>query len=113
MSTVDYRCADLLHLPAEWQAGFDLVVEISTVQALPPQHHRAAIDAVRSLVAPGGRLLVIGRVPEPAGSGPPPWPLSGTEIESFAADNVRPVAIEQIPAQPPGRPRWRAEFARH
>jgi SAM-dependent methyltransferase len=35
-SPVDYRVADLLDLPAGWQQAFDLVVEIVTVQSLPP-----------------------------------------------------------------------------
>lgn len=112
-SPVDYRRADLFDLPAEWRAAFDLVVEIVTVQALPTDLHPGAIAAVRSLVARGGRLIVIGWAPEPDAPPPaPPWPLTRAEIESFAADGLQAVAIEQLPGAEPASRRWRAEFAR-
>jgi 2-polyprenyl-3-methyl-5-hydroxy-6-metoxy-1,4-benzoquinol methylase len=111
-SAVDYRVAHLFDLPAEWQRAFDLVVEISTVQALPTELHAAGIDALRSLVAPGGRLLVIARQADPDVPPSPPWPLTRAEIESFARDGLRAVAIETLPGASPGPLRWRAEFAR-
>ena len=56
-SAVDYRVADLLALPAEWERSFDLVVEIFTLQALPDPPREQAADAVTGLVADGGTLL--------------------------------------------------------
>lgn len=112
-SPVDYQLANLFELPAEWRAAFDLVVEIVTVQALPPELHPAAIAAVRALVAPGGRLIVSGWAPEPDEAPPaPPWPLTREEVESFAADGVRAVTIEKFPGAEPASRRWRAEFVR-
>jgi SAM-dependent methyltransferase len=112
-SPVDYHVADLFGPPAQWQRAFDLVVEVSTVQALPTALHPAAINAVRSLVAPGGRLLVIAWRANPDDPRqPPPWPLTRIEIESFAHDGLRAVAIETLPGPDPGTRRWRAEFAR-
>lgn len=112
-SPVDYRLANLFELPEEWRGGFDLVVEIVTVQALPTQLHAAAIDAVRALLAPGGRLIVIGWRPDPADpTDPPPWPLTRAEIESFAAGDVSAVAIEALPGADAPTRRWRAEFVR-
>jgi SAM-dependent methyltransferase len=112
-SSVDYRVADLFDLPAEWRSAFDLVVEIVTVQALPPDLHPAAIAAVRSLVAPGGRLVVMGWAPEPDEPPPaPPWPLSRAELESFATDGLRVGSIEKFPGAEPRERRWRAEFVR-
>jgi hypothetical protein len=100
-------------LPAEWRSAFDLVVEIVTVQALPPDLHPAAIAAVRSLVAPGGRLVVMGWAPEPDEPPPaPPWPLSRAELESFATDGLRVGSIEKFPGAEPRERRWRAEFVR-
>ncbi|MDI3402422.1 alpha/beta fold hydrolase [Streptomyces cavernicola] len=72
-TTVDYRTADLLDLPAEWRGAFDLVVEVITVQALPPALRTPATAGVRSLLAPGGTLLVVAlrqERAEPAGTGP-------------------------------------------
>lgn len=112
-SAVDYRLANLFDLPSEWAAAFDLVVEIVTVQALPTDLHPPAIAAVRSLVARGGRLIVIGWAPEPGEPPPaPPWPLSRAEIDSFAADGLRVIAIERLAGSEPVSRRWRAEFVR-
>ncbi len=115
-SGVDYVRADLLALPADWTQRFDLVIEIFTVQALPRSVRRDAIASVVSLVAPGGSLLVIAAIAQEAQSaepGPPPWPLTRVELESFATDGLTRVLIEE--AQHPGQPgkrRWRGEFRR-
>lgn len=61
-SLVDYRVADLFEMPDDWRAVFDLVVESMTVQSMPRDVREAATAAIRSLVAPGGVLLVIGGV---------------------------------------------------
>ena len=71
-----------------------------------------AIAAVRTLVAPGGTLLVIAAAREPdeelAG---PPFPLTRAEIDAFAHDGVVPVDIE-LREYENARPGWIAEFAR-
>jgi pimeloyl-ACP methyl ester carboxylesterase/SAM-dependent methyltransferase len=108
-STVDYRVADLLNLPDEWIRGFDLVVEIFTVQALPDPPRPQAIANVGRLVAPGGTLLVVEFTTDQPETGPP-WPLSRAEIDAFASDGLETVNVEQLP-QPNGY-RWRAEFRR-
>jgi SAM-dependent methyltransferase len=111
---VDYVRADLLDPPQDWLGAFDLVVESMTVQSLPPAHHRAAIDRVGPMVAPGGSLLVIAAArdaDEPADG--PPWPLTRDEIDAFAAGAPGPVAIEDVSDdQEPFVRRWRAVFAR-
>lgn len=112
-TTVRYSSADLLQLPPDWHRAFDLVVEIITVQALPPDLHPRAIGAVRDLVADGGTLLVIGATPGSSGP-PPPWPLTREEIDSFGTDGLTTVAIETTaaPDTPPADLRWRAEYRR-
>ncbi|GGM09021.1 class I SAM-dependent methyltransferase [Dactylosporangium sucinum] len=64
-SRVEYRVADLFALPEGFVGAFDLVLESMTVQALPRSLRERAIAAVRSLVAPGGTLLVIAFAAEP------------------------------------------------
>ncbi|HVG93178.1 MAG TPA: class I SAM-dependent methyltransferase [Planctomycetota bacterium] len=88
-TTVVYEVADLFALPAAWRAAFDLVVEVYTLQALPRAVRGAAARAVRSLVAPGGRILLYTRVRE---DGPvderaegPPWPLGRGELTALFA----------------------------
>jgi len=113
-STVRYLTADLLDPPPNWQRAFDLVVEIFTVQALPEPYRRRAIRNVAGLVASGGTLLVIAaaRNEDDAVNGPP-WPLTRSEIDTFASDGLEPREIEDVrmPAQPDVR-RWRATFHR-
>jgi SAM-dependent methyltransferase len=70
-TAVRYVGADLLDLPPGWRRAFDLVVEIITLQALPPELHQAAAAAVRDLVAAGGTLLAIGALPDESGESPP------------------------------------------
>ena len=111
-SRVSYEVADLLAPPERWRGAFDLVVECLTVQSLPEETHPLTIAEVGRMVAPGGTLLVIasGREEgEPADG--PPWPLTRSEVESFAQGGLEVVRIEEIrdPAEPL---RWRAEFRR-
>ena len=57
-SSVSYRVADLFQLPVSWEQRFDLVVEIHTVQSVPPERQAEAMAAIANTVAPGGRLFV-------------------------------------------------------
>lgn len=111
-SPVRYVSADLLHLPGEWRRAFDLVVEIITLQALPPELHPHAAAAVRDLVAEDGTLLVIGATPDPTEPAPP-WPLTRTEIDALACDGLETVTIETVPVpERPAELRWRAVYHR-
>lgn len=78
-SPVDYRAADLFDPPADWIEAYDLVAEIITVQALPPEMQADAFRQITRFVAPGGLLFVGTQVRnprvEPTG---PPWPLDVT-----------------------------------
>lgn len=109
-SPVGYRVADLLDLPDELRSAFDLVVEIFTLQALPEPPRTAAAAAVRSLVAPGGTLLVIQRRydgSERLDVGPP-FPQPRELFDELGRDGLSLVSLEEIE----GRPLWRAELRR-
>jgi len=108
-STVDYRTADLLDLPAEWRGAFDLVVEIFTVQALPDPPRKDAMAAIRSLVAPGGTLLAIALryVDGDDAEAGPPFPLTRSTMDTLAGDELTVVRAEELDG-----PRWRVEYAR-
>jgi SAM-dependent methyltransferase len=83
-SEVDYRVADLFALPGEWRVGFGLVVEIRTLQSLPPNRRAAAARAVAETVRPGGKLWLrcLGRADDdPVGERP--WPVSRRELGGF------------------------------
>jgi SAM-dependent methyltransferase len=113
-SHVDYRTADLLRLPAEFEAAFDLVVECYTLQVLPAHVRPAAVAALRRTIAPGGVLLVVARgreTNEPEGQ--MPWPLTRKEIEAIAIDGLQLTSFEDFldHEDPPVR-RFRAVFRR-
>ena len=83
-STVEYLVADLFDLPGTWTASFDVVVEIRTLQSLPPELRPRAARAIAKTIAPGGRLFVrtAARKPdEPLTSRP--WPLTRAELDTF------------------------------
>lgn len=92
-SPVDYRVADLFALPPDWIGAFDLVVEVHTIQALPPTRRQHAIARIASTVAPGGTLFVVTFLrdvrAERAGR---PWPLTKREVASIARHGLREVA---------------------
>ncbi|SDT02546.1 bifunctional 2-polyprenyl-6-hydroxyphenol methylase/3-demethylubiquinol 3-O-methyltransferase UbiG [Jiangella sp. DSM 45060] len=105
-SPVDYRTADLLAPPPEFRHTFGLVVEIMTVQSMPPPFHPPAMASVAGFVAPGGTLLVVTMVADVPPVDGPPWPLTRAEIDAFGQDGLTPVAVERLEHW------WRAEFRR-
>jgi len=114
-SDVDYLVADLLDPPAAWEHAFDLVVEVFTVQAMPPRWHAVASLNTGLLVRPGGTLLVLASAadtaPEPDTG--PPWPLTREEIIAFGKGGLDLVGVDEVPVPAdPSRRRWRAEYRR-
>ncbi|MEV4235789.1 class I SAM-dependent methyltransferase [Nocardia sp. NPDC050408] len=108
-SSVEYVVADLLDPPAAWRNAFDLVVESITVQSMPVSVRDTAIANIRRSVAPGGQLIVIAGIrAEGEQVSGPPWPLTWSEVNSFAAEGLRAVEIEANHETQ----RWRAEFIR-
>lgn len=113
-SRVVWDVADLLAPPTDWRDAFDLVAETYTLQVLPPAARAVAARALRTLVAPGGTLLVIARGREPSEpEGAMPWPLTRAEIDALAGDGLRLVAFEDFldDEDPPVR-RFRAVLRR-
>jgi SAM-dependent methyltransferase len=115
-SAVQYRVADLLDLPAELVGAFDLVVEIYTIQALHGSVRAGAVSGVRSLVAPGGALLVVQIVREDdeAVAAEPPWLLDHAEMEGLEGDGLVTESLDRLPnpTQPELRDRWRMVLTR-
>lgn len=109
-STVDYRHADLLALPRAWRGAFDLVIECTTLQALPREIHEAAAAGVASLCAPGGEVLVIARCPGESDPPGPPWLLEEREVRRVGTNDVRLSRLRRIPMR--GGDRWVGEFGR-
>jgi hypothetical protein len=100
--------------PHDWPQGFDLVVEVYTLQVLPDPLRRQAITPDRAS-GPPRRDADRDRAGRRPGREPPPsWPLTRAEVEPFTASGLRPVRIERVRDDAQSLPvrRWRAEFAR-
>ena len=89
------------------------MVESYTVQALPVRLRRTAVTHETRFVRPGGTLLVLAAARDAADDDlpGPPWPLTRSDIESFATEGLVAVEIEEL-REPPDIHRWRAEFRR-
>jgi ubiquinone/menaquinone biosynthesis C-methylase UbiE len=109
-SAVEYVTADLLSPPRIWAGAFDLVVEAFTLQVLTGAARRTAIARLASMVAPGGRLVLIARArDEHEDPGQMPWPLTRAEVESFRHNGLAEQSIVDFLDDGPVR-RWRAWF---
>jgi SAM-dependent methyltransferase len=94
-SQVNYQAVDLFTAPAEWKFGFDLVIEIYTIQALPANIRPQAIKCIGNFVAPNGKLFVVcrGRDPEDACDNLP-FPLTKDELNRFTDTGLKQVSFE-------------------
>lgn len=111
---VDWQVADLLDLPDAWRGGFDLVVEVRTVQSLPGVVRDAAMSAIGTLAAPSGVVVVIGLVVADAEVAEhwhgPPWPQAPSELATYRAGGLERVSLEHRPVDEHGLIEIRATF---
>jgi hypothetical protein len=113
-SKVQYIVGDLLRPPETGRGSFDFVVEIYTLQVLPPEFRVPAMERVEGFVKRGGKLLVIARgrdENEPCGE--MPWPLTRRELEYFAGAGLTELSFEDFydSEHPPAR-RFRVLYSR-
>ena len=112
-STVDYLVADVLDLPADWQAAFDVVVEFNTIQSIEPARRPQVIEAIASTVAAGGRLFVRAMV---RADGSPartrPWPVSRAELSDFVGAGLREISYQVATNPLTGNPGFVAVYTR-
>jgi len=106
-----YHTADLFEYPPKWRHRFDLVVEIYTLQSLPPSMRSEAMQAIAELMGPHGHLLVIARGTEDSVVGVqdgPPWPLTKDELLDAAADaGLAPRGVIDMFQDDETPPKWR------
>ena len=86
-SSVNFVQADLLASQDRWKGQFDFVLEIYTVQALPPKYEQQLIESIASFVALEGLALVVAEVgkQERTFASGPPWILTTAHVDSFKA----------------------------
>lgn len=90
-SSINFVEADLIAGIPEWNNKFDFVLEIFTIQALPPKYEAQLIKNLSNLVTKGGELMVITELrnePRDFEVGPP-WLLNGDYIDVFKANGMK------------------------
>ena len=109
-SSVDYHVADLFSPPDHWLNTFDFVLDIFTIQALPPEMHPATVEAITRYLGPGGLLFTsyFGRDAHEVPSGPP-WPLAKAELDLFQQHGLTERSFEDY-QDDAGLRRFRAEY---
>ena len=95
--SLEHLTANLLAPPAEWSQRFDFVLEIYTLQALPPLPRATAIEQIANFLRPGGQLLLIAAGRELADPpGQLPWPLTREELSAFRAHGLGELSYEDF-----------------
>jgi len=111
---VTFRQEDLFELAQDLPGQFDLVHETYTIQALPAALRPELYKVIASLVAPGGRLLVISRSrPEDVVPDGPPWELAKSDLDHFLSHGLVELSVHEFKeVRPDGRviPHWRIEY---
>ncbi len=98
-STVEFQKADLLEGQNQWRYKFDFVLEIFTIQALPPKYEKQLIQNISDFAGPGGQLLVIAEVSteQRTFDNGPPWLLTSEHTDLFVSNglNVHVTEVEK------------------
>lgn len=89
-SKVDFVQADLIAGVPEWKEKFDFVLEIFTIQALPPKYENGLIKNLADFVSSNGKLLVITEIQNATRTYEvgPPWLLNQDYIQKFEAEGL-------------------------
>jgi SAM-dependent methyltransferase len=111
-STVDYLVADLFDYPPQWAESFELVYECNTIQVLPGKYRLQARDAMISLLAPQGYILVSCRSRlKGEQEDDIPLPLDKEEIDGFIRCGLSEESFETYDdTQEPSIPHFFASY---
>lgn len=89
-SKVNFLVADLFDYPKVWEGQFDLIYECNTIQVLPGKYRLKAQEAMQSLLAKDGHLLVSCRSRKSGEMEDAiPLPLDKKEMDNFKALGLR------------------------
>lgn len=93
-SKVDFIQADLLEGISDWYQKFDFVLEIFTIQALPPKYEKTLIHNIADFVSKEGELMVITEVQNEKRvfEKGPPWLLNSDYITSFEKEGLTKIS---------------------
>lgn len=112
---IAFFAANLFEPRAEWNRAFDLVVEVYTIQALPPHLREKTIGAIAGFVAEQGKLVVVQRYrendEEPEAL---PWALSPDDLSNFEKHGLMQTGFSEYYGDEEDEPikRFVAEYRR-
>ena len=111
-SSVNYHVANLFDSPENWLGAFDFVLEVYTLQALPMDLRKKAVEVIARFVASDGTLLLITHGRDDGDDlDVIPWPLTREEIDAFNQYDLAQVSFEDITdAQDPPVRRFAVEY---
>jgi len=120
---IQFEVADLFKPPGEWKytqaaetrsGGFDLVLEIYTIQPLPLEMRPSVIDAVAAFVSQNGKLVVVTRGREDDEEpNEMPWPLSRLDLSRFEQNGLMQTDFVVMDAEKENEPhRFVVEYTR-
>ena len=100
-----YVCGDLFRLPFEWTGSFDWVWEHTCFCAIQPELRPAYVDAVATVLRPGGRFLGVFYLDPGHGPGEsgPPFGVSPAELDWLFGSRFRLVEEWDPSRAYPGR----------
>lgn len=95
-SKVDFKTADLIEGVPEWKEKFDLVLEIFTIQALPPKYEEVLIKNISDFVSKNGELILITELQSGKRTyeNGPPWLLNKNYIDSFDKNGMKLISSD-------------------
>ncbi len=100
---VAWTVADLFDPPAAWSGSFDLVLEVFTIQSIPPADQARAAAMVASFLSPGGLLVIVALLGDgvlpPSG---PPWALDPSTLTALQEAGDLAPALVAVGGEDPG-----------
>lgn len=94
-SKVEFIQADLIAGVSKWHRKFDFILEIFTIQALPPKYEKTLVQHISDFVAENGKLLIITKVQHRKRTyeNGPPWLLNKNYTQSFESCGLKQIFI--------------------
>ena len=113
-SSVDFIQEDLIQGVPKWHRSFDFVLEIFTIQALPPKYEKTLIKNMAHFLAMNGTLLMITEVQSTLRNfeNGPPWLLNNNYIKSIENQNLSLIHNDNTNLSQDGKQIHISEFSR-
>ena len=95
------------------KSGFEFVLEVYTIQPLPPEMRPQVIDAIAAFVGENGNLVVVTRGREDdAEPDELPWPMSRRDLSRFETQDLKQIDFVIMPGEEDEPPRFVVEYVR-